>query len=283
MRPSKKQIAKMPDLTDKRFGRLVAKEYFGLGNWKCVCDCGNTAVVRNNALMSGERVSCGCYLAEVIRRPRPDRTGEKYGRLTLVKYVGGSRWLCKCDCGNTVIANTSNLTSGHSTSCGCLKRDNSRINNTKHGKSKTRLYEVWKGMHRRCYGENETAYKNYGKRGISICSEWRDDFEAFQNWALENGYDEEAQYGQCTIDRIDVNGNYEPSNCRWITLTEQARNTRHCRPVEVLDMDGNIIATYGSVVEAAEKTGISKSSIYRTCSGKQLSTHGVFMRYKAKE
>lgn len=279
--PSEKQLAKMPDLTDMRFGRLVAKEYVGLGNWRCVCDCGNTTIARNNVLMNGTRVSCGCYHSEVLRSPRQDRVGERHGRLTVIKYVGGSKWQCACDCGNTVIVSTSNLTSGNSTSCGCFKRENSRKLNTTHGSSKTRLYGIWKGINKRCYGKNEPAYANYGGRGIRVCEEWRNDYESFRDWALDSGYDEDAPYGTCTIDRIDVDGDYEPSNCRWVSLSVQARNTRHCREVEVLDMDGNVVATYRTITEAAEMTGISTSSIYRTCAGKQSSTHGLQMRYKA--
>ena len=96
----------------------------------------------------------------------------------------------------------------------------------KHGKSrKSRLYNVWVGMRQRCNDKNHKSYKNYGGRGIRVCEEW-DDFESFEAWALDNGYDKDAPYGECTLDRIDVNGNYEPSNCRWVDAATQARNKR---------------------------------------------------------
>lgn len=278
--PSKKQLAKMQDLTDMRFGRLVAKEYVGLGNWRCVCDCGKETIARNHALLNGIRVSCGCYQKEMLSKSRVDRTGVRYGRLVALRQVEGTKWLCRCDCGNEIVVDGRNLTMGGTQSCGCLKLERTSECHRTHGKSKERLYKVWKGMRRRCYGVNEPAYANYGGRGISICDEWRNDYTKFREWALENGYDPDAQYGKCTIDRIDVNGNYEPSNCRFITLGEQARNTRCCRPVEFLDKDGNVIASYGSVAEAVEGTGISSASIYRTCAGKQSETHGMIVRYK---
>lgn len=269
------------DVAGQRFGMLVANEYLGLGNWRCTCDCGNETIARSTALISGKRVSCGCTHAEALRRARVDRTGKRYGRLTAIRHVGKQNWLCRCDCGKEVVVDGRNLTCGHTKSCGCLKLERARERNTTHGCSKSRLYRIWKGMRKRCLNENEPAYKNYGGRGIKICDEWLDDYQAFRNWAMENGYDENAPYGECTIDRIDVNGNYEPGNCRFITLGEQSRNTRHCRQVEVVDSNNDVIATYGTVTEAVEQTGISKSSIYRTCTGRQKSTHGLRMRYKA--
>lgn len=96
-----------------------------------------------------------------------------------------------------------------------------------------RLYGVWNSMKRRCYDERHENFCRYGGRGIKVCDEWNDNFNAFAEWALENGYDETAPYGKCTLDRIDVNGNYEPSNCRFISLKEQNRNRRNNRYVEV--------------------------------------------------
>lgn len=95
-----------------------------------------------------------------------------------------------------------------------------------HGLSKTRLYRVFKSMKDRCFNKNNAYYKNYGGRGITICREWLDDFAAFYNWALCNGYDENAPKGECTIDRINNNGNYEPSNCRWVNNKVQQSNKR---------------------------------------------------------
>lgn len=97
-----------------------------------------------------------------------------------------------------------------------------------HGKSDTRLYSIWCDMKRRCYNPKNKRYSRYGGRGISVCEEWKDDFQAFYEWAIDNGYDEHL-----TIDRINVNGNYEPSNCRWVTWKEQQRNTSRNRYITV--------------------------------------------------
>ena len=124
------------------------------------------------------------------------------------------------------------LNSGKTKSCGCLRDDMIAEVNKKHGKAgvgkKSRLYNVWVGMRQRCNDKNHTSYHNYGGRGISVCPEW-DDFETFESWALVNGYDPDAEYGKCTLDRIDVNGNYEPGNCRWISMSEQNKNKQHSK------------------------------------------------------
>ena len=95
-----------------------------------------------------------------------------------------------------------------------------------HGKSNSRLYEVWAGMKRRCYNQNHKHYRDYGGRGISVCDEWRDDFGVFEKWAIENGYDEHAAKGACTLDRIDTDGDYSPSNCRFADMIVQQNNRR---------------------------------------------------------
>lgn len=155
-----------------------------------------------------------------------DITGQKFDRLTVIKYLYTSKyhkavWLCKCDCGNFYKANTGNLTSGNTKSCGCLVKEG---NNKSHGKTNTKLYNVWCAMKQRCYYENDKRYKNYGGRGIAVCSEWLNDFMAFYKWSIDNGYRDNL-----TIDRIDVDGNYEPNNCRWITMKQQLRNTTRNR------------------------------------------------------
>lgn len=104
-------------------------------------------------------------------------------------------------------------------------------NSVKHGYSHERLYKIWKSMRIRCNCKTSPPYKNYGGRGIAICNEWND-YLNFRNWALTNGYDFDAPKGECTLDRIDTNGNYEPSNCRWVTYTEQANNKSNNRMFE---------------------------------------------------
>ena len=145
-----------------------------------------------------------------------DLTNKKFGRWTVLERVpnknGAVYWKCKCDCGVIKEVKSSNLKLGNSKSCGCLSRELSSERMKIHGGRKTRLYEIWYNMRQRCYNSNIESYKNYGGRGIIVCDEWKNDFVSFRNWALSNGYTESL-----TLDRIDVNKNYYPENCRWVS------------------------------------------------------------------
>lgn len=229
-------MSKFKDLTGQRFGKLMvvsrADDYIKpngtkIIQWKCVCDCGNEVVVRGEYLRSGDTKSCGCLTSENL-------VGMKFGRLTVMdrespksKKAKGL-WVCKCECGNVIKVNTSDLKSGNTTSCGCKRKETLRQLRTKHGESNTRLYNVWSDMKKRCYNTKNVDYKNYGGRGITVCDEWMD-FQNFYEWAIANGYDETAPRGQCTIDRIDVDGCYEPENCRWVDRYIQMNNKRNNR------------------------------------------------------
>lgn len=150
-----------------------------------------------------------------------DLTGKKFGNLTVIRHLNYSEsghtslWECKCDCGNITIVRGTNLKSGHTISCGCKK------GKTIHNKWGTRLYNIYHNMKQRCNNAKNIWYKNYGARGITVCQEWQDDFMNFYNWAINNGYKDNL-----TLDRINVNGNYEPDNCRWADKITQQNNMR---------------------------------------------------------
>ena len=158
-----------------------------------------------------------------------DLTGNRYGLLTVFEKVKDRRnaWLCKCDCGNTVVWNTYHLVNGLRHSCGCLNiqnRKNIGQRTLKHGSTNTRLYSVWCGMKDRCHNPNYEFYNRYGGRGIKICEEWNNSFLAFQKWAYDNGYNPSLSGREQSIDRINTDGDYCPENCKWSTQTQQVRN-----------------------------------------------------------
>lgn len=157
-----------------------------------------------------------------------DLTGQRFGRLVVMEraesYIQPSgqkktQWRCKCDCGNEIITVGYNLTRGLTTSCGCVRTERLIKMNKTHGKSNHILFSKWEHMKDRCCNPNDKRYKNYGGRGIKICDEWLNSFESFYKWSIENGYEDGL-----TIDRINVNGNYEPNNCRWTTWNIQCNN-----------------------------------------------------------
>lgn len=159
--------------------------------------------------------------------------GKKFGCLTILgisshtdkfkhKYLD-----CKCDCGKVKAIAMYHITSGASRSCGCKVTEATIRRNTTHGGTGTRLFNIWASMRKRCTNPNEKAYKHYGARGIKISSEWSN-FDAFRDWSLNHGYDDSL-----TIDRINVNGDYCPSNCRWISNEEQSRNRTNNRRITI--------------------------------------------------
>lgn len=180
-----------------------------------------------------------------------DLTGKKFGRLTVIEYAeskrNGAQWLCVCECGNKKVYNGQSLRTGHTRSCGCYAREFIKINNSTHGQAKTRLYIIWGHMNARCNNKN-TQY--YGERGITVYEEWKQDFTSFYNWSMENGYNDTL-----SIDRIDVNGNYDPDNCRWVTMKVQQRNRSNNIKVMYKGEQTNLF-------ELSEITGINIRALY---------------------
>ena len=192
---------------------------------------------------------------EIIHQKANEKyIGKKYGRLTVLKYTETVKkhkyFLCICDCGVKKIVDIKHLTMGHTRSCGCLWQDEKHEYRKIHGfTKKENLYSVWCGMKHRCYCKTCKAYKYYGDRGILVCDEWKNSYLNFRNWAIKNGYKENL-----TIDRINVNGNYEPSNCRWVSDKVQSRNKR-----------SNVILTFNGIshciVEWSEILNIPASTL----------------------
>lgn len=209
-------MAKLKDLTGKKFGKLTVVSYAGDGKWNCICDCGNEKIA-NGEYLGRSTNSCGCL-------KRDDLSGRRFGMLTVIQhdknYRGKStKWICKCDCGKTVSVFRTALIVGRTKSCGCYNISQTIARQTKHGKCGTRLYRCWMDMKQRCTNKRFKEYASYGGRGIKVCDEWKDDFSAFESWAMSHGYSNDL-----SIDRIDVDKDYCPENCRWTTYHQQARN-----------------------------------------------------------
>ena len=256
-------MGKIINIIGQKFGKLTVIEEAG---WhiqpsgqrkrlvKCKCDCGKETIVQITNLIRKKVRSCGnCNEIHI---------GDKFGKLTVISkannYVSpsgniSSCWFCKCECGNTKIVRGYYLLSGHTKSCGCLVKSTAIITNTKHGLSDSRIYNEHRNMKKRCYNPNSDDYYRYGGRGITICDEWLDEdngFMNFYNWSMSHGYRDDL-----TIDRINVNGNYEPSNCRWVPNIIQANNTRSNNYIEY---DGNIF----TLINWSRALGQGDSKLY---------------------
>lgn len=162
---------------------------------------------------------------------RIDLTGQKFERLKVISYAGTDKrgkalWKCECKCGNTKIVIGTDLSNGHTKSCGCIQKENTSISNTKHGDTESRLWRIWSGIMYRTGNKNNKRQKDYIGRGIDVCDEWKE-YIVFRNWALQNGYSDKL-----TIDRKDNDKGYNPDNCRWVTTKENNRNKRNTVMIE---------------------------------------------------
>ncbi|MBB6446465.1 hypothetical protein [Bacillus benzoevorans] len=178
--------------------------------------------------------------------------GKHFGRLIVIEYShfsgGKAYWKCLCECGNEKLVRGDHLKSLKIISCGCFHKETTSNRFSTHRKSDTRLFSIWSGIKNRCFNPNEPTYKDYGGRGITVCEEWLE-FIPFYGWAIHNGYSDNL-----TIDRIDNNGNYDPSNCKWSTKTEQSRNRRSNVKVTI---DGET----KTLTEWAEISGLAISTL----------------------
>ena len=186
-----------------------------------------------------------------------DLVGQKFGRLTVMSQAESKNhntfWNCICDCGNTKTVQGTKLVHGTTKSCGCLKSDVTKARNKASADGRyrhPRIYNIYYGMKTRCYNKDDAGFLRYGARGITVCSEWLNDFFSFQSWALENGYRDDL-----TIDRIDNNGNYEPNNCRWADVETQTNN-RGC--TLKLTMNGETL----SATQWARRLGMGRGTLY---------------------
>lgn len=187
--------------------------------------------------------------------------GQKFGMLTVLDFIPKEKRdnprkniLCRCDCGNVIAVRKDLILSGRRKSCGCYQQQISKDGITKkHGLYKERIYWVYCKIKSRCYNKNCREYDNYGGRGIKICDEWLYSVEKFAEWSYANGYDKDAPKGQCTIDRIDVNKDYSPDNCRWITNKKQQNNRRDNR---LFEYDGEVhtIAEWSEILNIKYST-----------------------------
>jgi hypothetical protein len=183
--------------------------------------------------------------------------GKRFGRLHVLyrdETSKRTKWICQCDCGNIKSVPKHNLTSGQSVSCGCYQRECAIKRSTTHNKTNTKLYYIWSNIKQRCYNKNSAKYKNYGMRAVKVCEEWLNDFELFYIWSIDNGYEQGL-----SLDRIDVNGNYEPKNCRWVTMKVQQNN-------KTINLNVTIDGTTKTARQWEEEYNLSHGTIKRRLS-----------------
>jgi hypothetical protein len=242
-------IWKGENIDGKRFGRwtvvrLDHRNAHGDGYFKCVCDCGNIGVIHRTTLIDGTSQSCGCLKRDYTASVTVDEVGRMFGRLTVLSRAGTdadekATWHCMCVCGNEIVTSGHHLRGGNTRSCGCLRNDIASDNWLIHGMptrlthgdtaggNQTAEHRSWAAMIQRCTNPNVERYPCYGGRGITVCDHWR---FSYSNFLADMGRKPTIKH---SLDRINVNGNYEKLNCRWATIIEQANNKQRPKLTEV--------------------------------------------------
>ena len=270
-----------PDLTAQRFGRLIverAENGKDRPRWRCVCDCGTERVVEGQKLRTGQTQSCGCLKREVLALARGRRmvslTGQRFGRLTVIGRAentrrGTTRWRCLCDCGTERIVQFGNLRTGHTRSCGCQSsRGTIGEHSAKHGHcsggKRSPEYRGLEFMLQRCLNPRDKSFPNYGGRGIKVCDRWRygeDGKTGFECFLTDMG---PRPSPDLSIDRIEVNDDYRPGNCRWATASLQAQNRRYGTKRKLTATHVERIRAVGGVLsshEIAQRFGVTHHHI----------------------
>ena len=268
--------ARKPITPGEKIGKLTVEECVKVvpskherSTWKCKCECGRVVYLKEATLLLRTTKDCG-MCGEHKSRHEAYPNGTKIGMLTIRGYIPSKtgmvedeEYICDCDCGTKGVIRTFLQLSGKDgcKNCGCVnvqKMKNLHDKTRRHGLSDTRIYDIYKGMMRRCYNPNEEMYYNYGGRGIYVCDEWKDQedykgLKAFVEWAYKNGYNDTL-----SIDRINNDGPYCPDNCRWTTMVVQANNKRDSIQLTV----GDTTYTYAQWEVAS---GINQNTIRRRC------------------
>lgn len=272
---------RIKDLTGQVFGRLTVlrlygKDKKGRAMWECQCECGNIKVAQSYLLTAGYTRSCGCLARETrsaagkkVGGKTPGRfkdlTGKVFGYLTVLERGensngGSARWKCRCICGRETLVVSAALNSGKTISCGCMGLKHATEAKLKHGdalcRQRNRLYEIWAAVKRRCYNPHCDAYPYYGGKGIKVCPEWME-YESFKEWAMTNGYADNL-----SIDRIDSNGDYEPSNCQWIPMSENISRAKRY-PLSMQQKAFAMLDSGENQAAVAEALGISRFTLNR--------------------
>lgn len=266
---------KLIDLTGQQFHWLtVINRAQNRGRhpyWVCRCKCGTEKEVCGSNLSSGKVVSCGCYGRERSRNLIPELAGRDFGAWHVLRPAnsrkGRSYFLCRCICGTECEVRSDSLIEHKSTSCGCIKAQKLAERAYKHGQcvggKPTKIYKAFHNMRTRCLNGQTAYYKYYGGRGVTICPEWRDNFAAFQS-------DMGPPPPGHSLDRIDVDGNYTPTNCRWASTFVQSRNKRSNRHIEY---QGDVLI----FKDWCLRLGISESRLRRMLDKHDLSMREVHM------